>query len=127
MRISEALSEAVDVGVPFANGVILNVTYRPMSYTIAELDKLAAEAVREEGESDEAFKERRKKSTERVIDMLQNILVAWDLTDNDEVVIDFMNREEMRTKVPLNVYTGILNAVRKAQSSGEAERPSAAI
>lgn len=127
MRVSEALSEAVDIIVPFANDVKLNVTYRPMSYTIAELDKLAAEAVKREEETEEEFKERRKKANERIIDMLQNVLVAWDLTDNNDVVLDFSSREVMRESVPLNVMTGILHAIRKNQSSGEAERPSAAI
>lgn len=127
MRISEALSEAVDIVVPFANGVKLNVTYRPMSYTIAELDKLAAEAVRRQDETDEEFKERKKAANERIIDMVQNVLVAWDLTDEKEVAVDFTNRETMREQVPINVFTGILHAIRKNQSSGEAERPSAAI
>jgi hypothetical protein len=127
MRISDALSEAVDIVVPFANGAKLNVTYRPVSYTIEQLDKLAEETVRREGETDEEFKERRRKATERIIDMVQNVLVAWDLTDNNEVVIDFNSREEMRTQVPLNVMTGILAEIRKTQSSGEAGRPSAAI
>lgn len=127
MRISEALSEAVDIVVPFANNVNLNVTYRPMSYTVAQLDKLAAETVKREGETDDEFKERRKAANERIIDMVQNVLVAWDLTDESDVAIDFRDREVMREKVPTNVFTGILHAIRRHQSSGEAEKPSAAI
>lgn len=114
MRISEALSPTRDIVVSFT-GASLNVTYRPVSYSVEALDALAAEST----------DEKRAKAS-RIIEMIQNMVVAWDLEGDDEVAIDVADTERLR-KLPMNIFTAILQAVKKDQSEGEAERPSDAI
>lgn len=122
MRIDEALSESKPLAVKF-NGGVLNIEYRPPSYTIEEM--VAADAD--------------KDNPERLIKMIQDLVVAWDLTrlakvaiapavGNDftesiveqEVPVDVTNPEDVRRYVPQNIIMGIIKAVREDSNvSGE--------
>lgn len=115
MRLSEAVSPARTIPVPFVNAT-LQVEYRPMSYTPEELDAMQAKAL----EAKDA-----KAGVDSMIDSMLNLLVGWDLTDDEDNPIP-VTREGLR-KVPLNVYTAITQAVAKDQAAGgEGTGPSVA-
>jgi len=113
MRISDALSPARELTVPFQSAE-LHVTYRPISYTMEQLDEIQAKTEETGGSAEE-----RRARLDRVLDIMTRLVVSWDLTDDEDVVINPENRDAMR-KIPMNVFTEILAAVRKDQSAGEA-------
>lgn len=117
MRISEALSPARDIEVRF-EAAVLNVTYRPMSYTLEEIDRLEAEVTQKGGSA-----EQRKARLESLLDSIGRLVVSWDLTHDDESMIDPKDKDALR-KVPSNVFTEIIKTVNADQRVGEAERPS---
>lgn len=123
MRLSQAVSEAKDVKVTFAGGATLAVTYRPLSYTVREMDAARADA----------------ENTDRIIDTMKRLIVRWDLTDDDDrpIALDFPYDEvdgkqvpspdDPLRDIPTNVFTEILTAIAEdAKPSGEASRGSAA-
>lgn len=114
MRISDALAKARPIVVEF-EGESLNVTYRPSSYTVAELESL----VEEDGTG------QKRANPQRIVEMMQQMLVKWDLTEDDGVPVDFTNTERMR-HIPTPIFMGILTAIKADQSAGEASSPSAA-
>lgn len=114
MRVSEALAKAKPLVVEFESGA-LHVEYRPSSYTVEELEKL----VEEDGQGG------RRGNPARIIEMIQQMLVSWDLEEDTGGVIDFKDTARMR-RLPSSIFAAILTAVRKDQSAGEASSPSAA-
>ncbi len=116
MRISEALAPARDIEVRF-EAAVLNVTYRPAAYTIEEIETL-------EATDGEKTPEQRKARMERLLDTVGRLVVSWDLTGDDDVVIDPTDRATLRTSVPIPVFNEIMKAVREDQRAGEAERHS---
>lgn len=120
MRISEALSKARDIQVEFESAT-LNVTYRPISYTYAEMEAMsAASAPLDEN----ASKEEQSARLRRVIDITKKVVVAWDLEDEEGITIDPQNEDALR-QVPMNVFGEIMKTIRRDQAvSGEAESPS---
>jgi len=127
MRIEEAVAEAKDLDVKFGQAV-LHIRYRPANYTIAEM---------EAAESD-------KTSPARLVKLIQDMVVAWDLTraetvpalhengepvivdgeplmvDGGEVPIDVGDAEQVRTYVTSTIISGIVKAIREDQQAGEA-------
>lgn len=115
MRIDEALAESKPLVVKFAQGV-LNIEYRPPSYTIAEM-KTAID----------------DKDPGRLADMLQDLIQGWDLTrlvdggtneqgihSEIEVPVDVTNRDDVINYVPTNIIMGIIKAIRADNdASGE--------
>jgi len=63
MKISDALKEVRDLDVHFASEV-LHITYRPPSWTPAELEELQAD-----------------KNIRRIVEQIRKLVVKWDLTD----------------------------------------------
>lgn len=106
MKISEALGAEKPLAVEFDSGAILNITYKPPAYTIAEI---------------EAAQEAANKDPKRIIEMVQTLVTSWDLTDDDGVLVSLASFEVLRTKVPSPVFGGIMRAIREDQNpSGEA-------
>jgi hypothetical protein len=110
MRIDEALAESKPLAVKFG-AAVLNIQYRPPSFTIEEM--VAADADKE--------------NPERLIEMLQSLIQGWDLTRLEkvpydpettagpferEVPVDITNPEDVRKYVPNNIIMGIVRAVR---------------
>lgn len=114
MRISDAVSPARPIVVPFV-GATLNVEYRPMSYTPEQLDKMQAEAAKAKDP---------KAAVAGMVDQMVQLIVSWDLTDNADQPIP-VTTEALRG-VPLNVFTEVMRAVGRDQTSGEAGSSSAA-
>jgi hypothetical protein len=65
MKMSDALKEVKDLRVDFGPGGILNVIYRPPSWTPAEMEALAAD-----------------KDIKRIVDQVRKLVIQWDLTDD---------------------------------------------
>jgi hypothetical protein len=110
MRLSEALSPATWLTVPFAGGAVLNVKYRPSSATVAEMQKMTA------GSQDE--------QVEQIIKTIQELVEDWDLTKDDGETKVGLDRDSL-IHVPANIFRAIIMAVAKHQQSGEAESSSA--
>jgi len=116
VRIDEAIAETKPLKVFFGDAV-LNIEYRPPAYTIAQMTEAAAD----------------KGNPERLISMIQDLVVGWDLTrteklldDNGEQVgeqeipVDINNDEDVRLYVPTTIIMGIVKAVRSDNDpSGE--------
>jgi hypothetical protein len=119
MRIDEAISDNKELDVQFPKAV-LRILYRPANYTIAEM---------EAAEND--------KSPSRLVQMVQDLVIAWDLTrveeirvpveGSDEVAlverevpIDLKDPEQIRLYVTNTIISGIVKAIREDQSPGEA-------
>ena len=141
MRISEAISPSTPLAVPFAGGAVLNIEYRPTRVTLAQMEDMLTEA--EEAEKAQAAEkeaadaasasgdEKKEKASElviarrrvamvreRLIKQVLEMLVAWDLTDDDGENVIPLTEEGVRI-VPLNVFAEIVKAVRRHQSAGE--------
>ena len=112
MRISGALAKAKPLDVAF-EGDALHITYRPLFYTVEELEKLVA---------DEASGEK-KIEPSRIIDLVQQMIITWDLTEENGEPIHLTDRARLK-QLPSSVFTVILQTVKADQSVGEAERPS---
>lgn len=115
MRLSDAVSPARPITVPFV-GDVLNVEYRPMSYTPEQLDKMQADAAKAKDP---------KAAVAGMVDQMLKLLVSWDLTQDDGSTPIPITAEGLRG-VPLNVYTEVMRAVARDQTSGEVDAPSAA-
>jgi hypothetical protein len=113
MRISDALAKARPLTVEFDSDS-MNITYRPSSYSVEKLEQL----VEEDGSE-------RKVAPRRMIEMIQNMVISWDLLEDNGEPIDLQNTARLR-QLPSSIFLTILNAVKADQSAGEAERPSAA-
>lgn len=119
MRIDEALGEVKPLAVKFGPAV-LNIEYRPPSYTIEQLEAAKADA----------------ENPDRLVRMVQDLIVGWDLTrplrddegnvvlgDNGasiEVPVDVTNADDVRKYVTTTVINGITVAVREDNKPGEA-------
>jgi hypothetical protein len=101
MQIADALGEETSLAVSFPKGQ-LNIVYRPMTYTVAELEQL----------------QRSDKDPVQIVNSMLDLLVSWDLTDGDgaPVPIDY---ESLRQKVPTAIFLRILRAVNEDQGPGE--------
>jgi len=116
VRIDEAIAETKPLKVFFGDAV-LNIEYRPPAYTIAQMTEAAAD----------------KGNPERLISMIQDLVVGWDLTrtvneplepNGDpvqrEIPVDINNDEDVRLYVPTTIIMGIVKAVRSDNDpSGE--------
>jgi hypothetical protein len=109
VRIDEAIAETKPLQVSFGGGAVLNIEYRPPAYTIAQMTEAAAD----------------KGNPERLISMIQDLVVGWDLTRTEmrvvepngdpvpfEIPVDINNDEDVRLYVPTTIITGIVKAVR---------------
>lgn len=123
MRISEADTEAKDIDVQFGKAT-LHVTYKPLTYTVREMDALAG-----------------SRDAGQIIETMKRLVVAWDLDDKqgnrvplDHPMDDVMQEDgsgpsgrkrpaddDPLRDVPSHIFTGIIQAVGKDQTpSGEA-------
>jgi D-alanyl-D-alanine dipeptidase len=111
MRIDEALAESKPLAVKFG-AVVLNIEYRPPSYTIEQMMEAQGD----------------KENPERLIEMLQDLIVGWDLTRIEkvpydpettagpherEVPVDVTNADDVRKYVKMNIIMGIIKAIRE--------------
>ena len=117
MRISQALSRARDIKVEFEEAT-LHVTYRPVSYTLEEMDRLQADTTETGG-----TKEQRSARIDRVAGTISRLVVSWDLTDEEDRPINPSDIETLRN-VPFNIISEVIQAVRRDQQAGEAQSPS---
>ncbi len=119
MRVSDALSPVRELDVQFAEDV-LHVSYRPISYSLEELERIQEESVTPGNTPAE-----RRDRIRRLAALISKLVISWDLTDENDVVVDPTDVEALRL-LPLNIFTEILAAVRRDQQVGEAHAPSAA-
>lgn len=120
MRISDAKSESRDVAVRFETGD-LNVTYRPISYTINEAERLTSES----SDLAKATPEQRAAKMSQLATTISNLVVAWDLEDDEGVTIDPQNAEALRD-VPMNIFNEVIRAINEDQKpSGKRKGPGA--
>lgn len=102
MKISQATAVEKALPVPFGDAT-LNVSYRPLTYTVTELEKM------ETGDAKAA----------QIIDSMLRLLVSWDLTDEFDQPVP-LTADALR-EIPTHIFTGIMQAVGKDQTpSGEA-------
>lgn len=103
MRISKGLGRPTDLDVRFDDDdpdAILKITYRPTSFTVAELDEIRNKA---------------EKDPKRLIESLLNVVVSWDLeTDEGEPVP--LEMDAIYGAVPSSILAGILRAVNEDQT-----------
>jgi hypothetical protein len=104
MRISEALAEEKTLTIPFGESV-LTIQYRPPSWTIEEVDGM---------QNDEGTKK-----TERLVEMIQRVIVGWDLTDDSGELVDCTEPAAIR-KIPITILNKITKAIREDNGPGEA-------
>jgi leucyl aminopeptidase (aminopeptidase T) len=130
MRISDAISPSTRLAIPFAGDAVLNIEYRNSSVTLAQMEKMLAdaeeamEATKEEEESKDSgdraqiarMRERVASARKNLIGQIVGTVVSWDLTqDDNETVIPLT--EEALVHVPTNVFTAIIKAVRRDQQA----------
>jgi hypothetical protein len=141
MRISEAISPSTPLAVPFADGVVLNIEYRPTRVTLAQMEdmlseaeeaekaqaaeKAAREAAEAEGAEPKASKseleiarKRVEMVRERLVKQVLEMVVSWDLTEDDGETVISLDEAGVRF-VPLNAFAEIVKAVRRHQSAGD--------
>lgn len=116
MKISQATAKPKPLEVTFGEAK-LNVQYKPLTYTVREMDELQD-----------------SKDVKQIVSTMKRLVVSWDLTDDDEqpVALDYMLNEDESVNVadplldiPSHIFTGILKAVAEDQKpSGEAGKPS---
>lgn len=117
MRISDAVSKARDIEVEFDGGAILQVSYRPASYTAAEAERLQID----EDSGKKATPEEKRARITRILEMIGELVSSWNLLDDDDTPIDPTDIETLRAKVPLNVFTEVIRAISEDQRpEGEA-------
>lgn len=115
MRISDAKSTSRDLAVHFESGD-LNITYRPISYTINEAERLTSDAA----DLTSASPEQRAAKMGQLAKTISNLVVAWDLEDDNGITIDPQNIDALRD-VPMNIFNEVITAINKDQRpSGEA-------
>lgn len=113
MRLSAAVSKANTIEVEFDNEETLKVEYRPASYTPAQLSKMRAE-------SEAAAENDEDAALSRMVDTMLQLLVSWDLTEDDGTEIP-LTREALQ-HVPLNLFNEVISAVGEDQQAGKARR-----
>lgn len=118
MRISDAVSPVRPLAVPFDKGEVLNIEYRPMSYTPEQLDQMQADA-------QSTVKKDQGRAVAGMVESMLKMLVSWDLTEDDGATPVPIERDALQ-KVPLNIFTEITMAVARDQQAGEADAPSGA-
>lgn len=110
MKISQAVAPKKDVKVPF-EGAELQVVYRPLTYTVRQMDEMAAEAEATGG----------GKATTRLLETIQKLVVTWDLTDeHDKLIViegDLTDDHPLRD-VPSHIFVAIIKAVNEDQTPG---------
>lgn len=122
MRISDAVADEREIEVPFGPHK-LQVTYRPLTYTVAEMDAIS----------------RDERNPRRIIETIKRLVVKWDLEHDDlvnedgkGVIVPLDHPEDDYENDPLrhigtHIYSKIIQAVNAdQQASGEAGRPSGA-
>ena len=100
VRISEALGQPADLAVHFDGGGVLNVTYRPTNYTVAQIEEIQASS---------------QKDPKRIIEAVMRTVIKWDLIDDDGVPVP-LEFEVLRQKVPTPIFRRIFDAVNEDQT-----------
>jgi hypothetical protein len=138
MRIDEALGGSKDLAITFPTGSVLNIVYKPSSYTVEEIASLDGEA---------------RKDPRRIIRMVRDVVLKWDLEDRygivpldspeparlydensrddgtsvvvkrdiKEIIKEELSRDEIAKRVPVAILTHIIREVNKDQSVSEGE------
>jgi hypothetical protein len=108
VRISKGLGKPTELDVYFDDDdpdAVLHVTYRPTSFTVAQLDEIRANA---------------EKNPRRLIESVLNVVTAWDLEGDDGEAIP-LDVEAIYDVVPTSILGGILKAINEDQTpSGKA-------
>ncbi len=103
VRISKGLGKATDLDVYFDDDdpdAVLHITYRPTSFTPAQLDEIR-------NNSD--------KDARRLVEATLNVVAAWDLTNEDETPIP-LELDAVYGIVPTSILGQILKAVNEDQT-----------
>lgn len=129
MLIKDLLASEKTLAVEFASGSSLQIKYRPSSYTVSDISNIDEEA---------------KKDPYRIITMVRDMLVDWDLesapgvsvpielppgsgnfvtTDGEQVKTKLDKQKLMETDpisihVPIFVLVAIVRAINDDQSAG---------
>lgn len=106
MRLSEALSPATWIEVPFAGGGVLKVKYQPSRATLAEMQSLTAGGSESE-------------QVERIVERFLEMVVDWDLTEDDGETKVALEHDRLMN-LPANIFRTVLVAVMNHQNAGEA-------
>jgi hypothetical protein len=108
VRISKGLGKATELDVYFDDDdpdAVLHITYRPTSFTVAQLDEIRLNA---------------EKNPRRLIESVLNVVVSWDLEDDEDEPIA-LDIEAIYGVVPTSILSGILKAINEDQTpSGKA-------
>lgn len=104
MRISDIGRDSIPLAVTFPGGAVLNITYAPSRYTVAEM-----EAIAESGSKD----------VNRILRTFRDVVLTWDLQDENgadlpvsEPMVDVDGRS-----VPLSTHIDDLR--RQAKANGQ--------
>jgi hypothetical protein len=129
MRISEAISESTPLAVSFAGGAVLNIEYRPAATTLAQMEDMInlveeaeADTTDESSKTPDAaaiMKARIEGIKTRLIDTVKEMVVSWDLTEEDGETVISLTDDGLRN-VPMNVFVEITKSVQRHQSAGAA-------
>jgi len=106
MRLSDTLGDPRDLAVKVGRGE-LHVKYMPLNYTPAQIDDLN----KRDGETD-------AERIRRVSQMVNELVVEWDLTFDDETPVP-LDVESIHNNVGIHTLTTIIKAVQTDQSAGE--------
>lgn len=107
MKLSQAGAKAKTIPVEFEGGAVLEVTYKPLTYTVNEMDAMR-------GETDPS----------RIIETVKRLVTKWDLTDDAEVPIPLDHpvdedgkpaKDDPLRDVPTHIFGEIIRAVGEDQ------------
>lgn len=107
MLISEALGQSKSLAIHFDTGSVLNVVYRPTSFTIAEVQELESST---------------RKDPMRLVRHVLDVVESWDLQmlgEHETRMAVPLEPEPVRLNVPTKILARILRAVNEDQSAGE--------
>ena len=121
------------MAVPFANGAVLNIEYRPASVTLAQMEEMvhqaeeAANAQREETaarkgqitdqERLKRLRDRIGNAKKQIADNILDVVTLWDLSDESGETIPLTM--DGLAAVPTNVFTEIVKAIRNHQAGDD--------
>ncbi len=108
MKISQATAKPTDLDVPFDGDVVLKVKYRPLTYTVREMESLQED----------------ERNVARIIETIQRLVVEWDLEDDEGNIVG-LDDESLRD-IPTHIFLQIIREVSNHQSVGAEGKASAA-
>jgi hypothetical protein len=105
MRLSEALSPSVWIEVPFAEGAVLRVKYRPSKATLADMQELSSKTGTDQVGS--------------IVNTFLEMIEEWDMFEDDNETVVPLEYDRLMN-IPASIFRRVLEVVTERQSSGEA-------